>query len=179
MPNLDDELKGNTELRVSVKQVLTEALLRTRRSIGGRSLTREERRGLFATHLRTCITEHPKLYVAHNYYTTNRRSGRIIHRLGERCTHKTVCNHLMAPDIWFDAGMLRERLPAYLDSAVLRSIMENVMEDSETGDNVAKTSLAKLEGALTNLDMQLAESKLLNTHLQTEAKSLNTELSKL
>jgi hypothetical protein len=179
MPDLDDELRSNAELRLSIKDVLSEALSRCRKSIGFKSLTREQRRGMFATHVRTCVTEHPKLYSRTGFYTRARRSSRLIYRVGDKSLHKSVVNHIIAPDLWYDAGMLREQLPGYLESSLLRSIMEDVMKESENGENAAKTSLKKLEGGVSQMEMNLAEMNRMTSTLDTESKRLTAELNKL
>jgi hypothetical protein len=75
--------------------------------------------------------------------------------------------------------MLREQLPGYLESSLLRSIMEDVMKESENGENAAKTSLKKLEGGVSQMEMNLAEMNRMTSTLDTESKRLTAELNKL
>lgn len=178
MPSLDEEL-SDPELRLAVRDVIAEAMSRTVKSIGVRSLSREERRGMFATHLRTCVTEHPKLYDNNYKYLHSNKRGKLQTRLGSKCYNRSLCNHIISPDIWFDAGILRENLPLYLESYRLRTIMENVMQDSETDENQIKASMKKLEGGLLQMETSLAEMKRMNGKIETEANRLTTELEKL
>ncbi len=166
----------------AVEELIRTASLKAHTLFAGRELTRDERKGMFVTTLRSNIYDSKLgLYKGRRHYWNghwgNVKSQEIMEPT--QAGSERLCSDLLRPETWFDAGVLAENFNHVSSNPKVRFIVEKVKDEIDSSE---KAQLARLNGLLANADIAIVAAAQVNEDLtkmatvaQGRVRALNLE----
>jgi len=174
MNTIDEELAkpSMADFRKAIKSVLIQSISDYRKASAGKTLSRKERRGMFANLIRSncritnCFTE-KKLRERRHYYV---KTSLPSEKLAPRNLELEVIESLSAPEYWYDAAIPAEDT-LVATSQILRSIVSKAIADISDEDELQTDgAIDTLNNLLLSLRVCVDDAQKLNAALDKESK---------